>query len=80
MLFGRPVLHAKHTGLGHWDVETYSTQNELSWLFLPKAVQRWSGVRTSDGKLRGWGDDCLADLNDDGADFDLIAAVIEHEL
>lgn len=72
-------LHAKTTGKGSWDGEIYEAGKSRDGMQLPPAVRRWSGVRSAQGSL--WmGKYNLAEINDEGGDFDLIAAIIEHEL
>lgn len=50
---------------------------------LPRPVQEWLGLRTSDGEFSApeniWGETTLAERNDAGATFEEIAAIVESE-
>lgn len=47
--------------------------------FLPEVVRQWLGLRTASGKFFYDGVKDLAPMNDDGADFNEIANIIESE-
>jgi hypothetical protein len=72
-------LHAKQTGKGHWKDDAYFSASAGDSGVPVDAVRDWAGLPTNEGHI--WDDKhCLSELNDAGADFDLIAAIIEHEL
>ena len=62
---------------GEWVLYLYDDNH----VTLPKAVQDWLGLSTQTGdfKLRNGMPECLSGMNDDGADFEWIADVIESQ-
>lgn len=65
-------LHAK-AGLGFWDGENYLWEGKV----LPRTIQEWAGLNTSEPEAEGR---TLSGLNDDGVDFNEIADIIERGL
>ena len=73
------------SGLGEWKSDDnrveFTSQNEYSVASLVPAVQAWLGFRDRFGTFFGqYNDkDSLANLNDSGAPFEIIANVIDSE-
>lgn len=66
-------LHAK-AGLGFWDNDGgYLHEDKV----LPRTIQEWAGLNTSEPEAEGR---TLSGLNDDGVDFNEIADIIERGL
>lgn len=55
---------------------TYGLGSDVSSVYLPLAVQKWSGISTRDGVYNG--SYSLVTANDSGVDFDEIADIIER--
>lgn len=76
-------IYKKEELEGEWaasdgtDAQIFITSHDRSSQFLPSEVMHWSGLPVNPSVFD---DDTLADLNDSGADFALIAAIIETEL
>lgn len=67
-----------------WDEANQRYDDDMSWSALPMRVQDWAALRGADPVI--WADrdtyrnNSLAEINDSGASFDLIADLIEEEL
>ncbi len=80
-------IYAAETNKGHWDDVLFVTGEEenpvVDMDVLPFEVWKWAGISSANPYLtdpnRGK-DRELAAINDDGADFESIATIIETEL
>jgi hypothetical protein len=72
-------VHKNKTGRGDWDDGTYRANESYSCQSLPTAVWIWAKLPDWNPEIKTF-NETLAQLNDAGADFDLIAAIIETEL
>lgn len=67
-----------------WDEGEDRYDDDGSWAALPRRVQDWAGISGSDPVIWAERDtyrnNSLAEINDAGASFDLIADLIEEEL
>lgn len=67
-----------------WDENRQGYDDDTSWSALPVRVQDWAGLHAADPVIwterDTYRNNSLAEINDSGASFDLIADLIEEEL